>query len=194
MAGLQLRPSQEQGDVRLVVSGGGDQRLDRGLAEPGALVVQQELDRPGVERLDQRLGHDLADVAAPGDHLAVLGSGLPDADDEVAVAEGVAILQQRASDLRLVAQQQAHERIGNIAEVRQALGRPQAIRRRRLAEHLHQKVAGHRPLEPVDPGQRQANHVGQALDQRQSRPADRERGGFGSDLGLGHRPIRAQAG
>ena len=44
-----------------------------------------------------------------------------------------------------------------------------------VAQDLHQQVGGHRPLEGVDPAGGQADHVGQALEQRQPRAVLRPR-------------------
>jgi hypothetical protein len=62
---------------------------------------------------------------------------------------------------------------GHLGQIGQAAGHLLALLHHRVAQHLDQQVGGHRALEGVDAAGRQADHVGQPLEQGGARPRRR---------------------
>ncbi len=171
--GAKLAPAQQERQQPALVAGGGDQVLHRGVGELELLVAQQGLDHRRLQTLADGVGDHLSDAAPEHDQPPVLRTGVANAIEQVGVGQRDAGLQERARNLDLVAQQEAHEVGRHVCEGGEPSGDALALLHRRVAQHVDQEVGGHAALEGVHPARRQADHVGQPLEQRQARPRGR---------------------
>ncbi len=83
------------------------------------------------------------------------------AADQIGIGQGCAVLNQDGGHHGLIAQQQAHERVGDFGQVCQPFGHPLSLLDRGFAQHLDHQIAGHGPFKAVDAAAGQANDIGQ---------------------------------
>ncbi len=165
-----LGAAEQQRHESRLVAGGRDHDLHRRIGQLRQLVLEQGLHHGRLHRFDQGLGHHFADATPHGDEPAVIHTGVAGAIQKVGVGKRGAVLQQGPGHLQLVAQQQPHQAGGDLHQRRQTARDAKPFLDRRLPQHVDQQVGRHAPFEGVDPAGRQADHVGQSLEQGDTRP------------------------